>query len=191
MPPKVKRIMTQPIVSAGDSSGRAACMGQGGVIVYGCCSGSLQEAGTRRPGRQGSSRRRLPRCASPLPPALQNLIFRFLQSRQKIQIWLYEQTDLRIEGRIIVSAARRAAAAAAAASLPAAACTHACAFLAAWQSPAHTIQRAKRPYVASRDSTAPRPHSFALPTALLVCVLCLFAQLVCVCVCVLVCVAGV
>ena len=40
-----------------------------------------------------------------LPPAppLQNLIFRFLQSRQKIQIWLFEQTDLRIEGRIIVS----------------------------------------------------------------------------------------
>ena len=30
-----------------------------------------------------------------------NLIFRFLQSRQKIQIWLYEQADLRIEGRII------------------------------------------------------------------------------------------
>ncbi len=34
---------------------------------------------------------------------MQNLIFRFLQSRQKVQIWLYEQTDLRIEGRIIVS----------------------------------------------------------------------------------------
>ena len=32
-----------------------------------------------------------------------NLIFRFLQSRQKVQIWLFEQTDLRIEGRIIVS----------------------------------------------------------------------------------------
>ena len=31
-----------------------------------------------------------------------NLIFRFLQSRQKVQIWLYEQNDLRIEGRIIV-----------------------------------------------------------------------------------------
>lgn len=30
-----------------------------------------------------------------------NLIFRFLQSRQKIQIWLFEQADLRIEGRII------------------------------------------------------------------------------------------
>ena len=36
---------------------------------------------------------------------MQNLIFRFLQSRQKVQIWLYEQTDLRIEGRIIVSKA--------------------------------------------------------------------------------------
>jgi hypothetical protein len=34
--------------------------------------------------------------------AVQNLIFRFLQSRQKVQIWLFEQNDLRIEGRIIV-----------------------------------------------------------------------------------------
>jgi small nuclear ribonucleoprotein E len=30
-----------------------------------------------------------------------NLIFRFLQSRQRISIWLYESADLRIEGRII------------------------------------------------------------------------------------------
>lgn len=30
-----------------------------------------------------------------------NLIFRFLQSKAKIQIWLYDQADLRIEGRII------------------------------------------------------------------------------------------
>ncbi|KAG8461069.1 hypothetical protein KFE25_003638 [Diacronema lutheri] len=30
-----------------------------------------------------------------------NLIFRFLQNKTRIQVWLYEQTDLRIEGRII------------------------------------------------------------------------------------------
>ncbi|EFJ44512.1 hypothetical protein VOLCADRAFT_82766 [Volvox carteri f. nagariensis] len=30
-----------------------------------------------------------------------NLMFRFLQSKQKVQIWLYDQADLRIEGRII------------------------------------------------------------------------------------------
>mmetsp|Transcript_33300 Transcript_33300/g.82938 ORF Transcript_33300/g.82938 Transcript_33300/m.82938 type:complete len:88 (+) Transcript_33300:108-371(+) len=30
-----------------------------------------------------------------------NLIFRFLQNKTKVQIWLYENTDLRIEGRII------------------------------------------------------------------------------------------
>lgn len=30
-----------------------------------------------------------------------NLIFRFLQSKAKIQIWLYDQADLRIEGRIV------------------------------------------------------------------------------------------
>lgn len=31
----------------------------------------------------------------------QNLIFRFLQSQQKIQIWLYDHTDVKIEGRLI------------------------------------------------------------------------------------------
>lgn len=29
------------------------------------------------------------------------MIFRFLQSKQRIQVWLYDQTDMRIEGRII------------------------------------------------------------------------------------------
>jgi small nuclear ribonucleoprotein (snRNP)-like protein len=33
--------------------------------------------------------------------ALQNLIFRFLQSKSRIQFWLFEQKDMRIEGRII------------------------------------------------------------------------------------------
>mmetsp|Transcript_7897 Transcript_7897/g.21580 ORF Transcript_7897/g.21580 Transcript_7897/m.21580 type:complete len:88 (+) Transcript_7897:122-385(+) len=30
-----------------------------------------------------------------------NLIFRFLQNKTRIQVWLYEQTDVRIEGCII------------------------------------------------------------------------------------------
>eukprot|EP00288_Rhodomonas_lens_P015558 CAMPEP_0177713482 /NCGR_PEP_ID=MMETSP0484_2-20121128/12965_1 /TAXON_ID=354590 /ORGANISM="Rhodomonas lens, Strain RHODO" /LENGTH=81 /DNA_ID=CAMNT_0019225379 /DNA_START=240 /DNA_END=485 /DNA_ORIENTATION=- len=30
-----------------------------------------------------------------------NLIFRFLQNKSRIQVWLFEQTDLRIEGQII------------------------------------------------------------------------------------------
>jgi len=30
-----------------------------------------------------------------------NLIFRFLQHRTRVQIWLYEQIDLRLEGRIM------------------------------------------------------------------------------------------
>jgi len=30
-----------------------------------------------------------------------NLIFRYLQNKSRIQIWLFEQTDLRIEGIII------------------------------------------------------------------------------------------
>jgi len=30
-----------------------------------------------------------------------NLIFRFLQNRAPVQVWLYEQTSMRIEGRIV------------------------------------------------------------------------------------------
>ncbi|KXS15109.1 Sm-like ribonucleo protein [Gonapodya prolifera JEL478] len=30
-----------------------------------------------------------------------NLIFKFLQSRQPVHIWLYDQTDMRIEGKIV------------------------------------------------------------------------------------------
>lgn len=69
---KVQRIMTQPIVRA---------------RARGCGAPPSQPALTPR-------RSRLPRP--------QNLIFRFLQSKQRICIWLYENTDLRIEGRIIV-----------------------------------------------------------------------------------------
>ncbi|GAA0176591.1 hypothetical protein Leryth_011374 [Lithospermum erythrorhizon] len=38
-----------------------------------------------------------------------NLIFRFLQSKARIQIWLFEQKDLRIEGRIIFIATNKIA----------------------------------------------------------------------------------
>ncbi|KAL7678354.1 hypothetical protein ACOME3_004582 [Neoechinorhynchus agilis] len=30
-----------------------------------------------------------------------NLIFRFLQNERRVQVWLYEQVNLRIEGRIV------------------------------------------------------------------------------------------
>ncbi|KAI8988690.1 small nuclear ribonucleoprotein-like protein E [Pilobolus umbonatus] len=30
-----------------------------------------------------------------------NLIFRYLQNKSKVQIWLFDKTDLRIEGQII------------------------------------------------------------------------------------------
>ncbi|XP_031247882.1 small nuclear ribonucleoprotein E-like [Pistacia vera] len=50
----------------------------------------------------------MPQCArhgllpfSALSRDLQNLIFRFLQSKTRIQISLFEQKDLRIEGQII------------------------------------------------------------------------------------------
>ncbi len=46
------------------------------------------------------------RLRTPFATPSQNLIFRFLQSKQRIQIWLYENTDTRIEGRIIVRTPR-------------------------------------------------------------------------------------
>lgn len=30
-----------------------------------------------------------------------NQIFRYLQNRSRVQVWLHEQADLRIEGRIL------------------------------------------------------------------------------------------
>ena len=30
-----------------------------------------------------------------------NIIFRLLQHKQRVQLWLYDHTDLRIEGRIV------------------------------------------------------------------------------------------
>jgi len=30
-----------------------------------------------------------------------NLIFRFLQNKTRVQIWLYEQVDMRLEGHIV------------------------------------------------------------------------------------------
>ena len=42
-----------------------------------------------------------------LPPlCIQNLIFRFLQNKSKIKIWLFNNNDLYIEGQIIVSLGR-------------------------------------------------------------------------------------
>lgn len=73
MAPKVKRIMTQPIVR-----GFYAAYHTHTHIQHGLVDHTLLASRT------------------------QNLIFRFLQSRQKIQIWLYDQKDLRIEGRLIV-----------------------------------------------------------------------------------------
>jgi len=48
-----------------------------------------------------AGRAALPCCAAALRRACQNLIFRFLQSKQRISVWLYENTEMRIEGRII------------------------------------------------------------------------------------------
>jgi len=41
-----------------------------------------------------------PKIQKPMTQPI-NLIFRYLQNKSRIQIWLYEQNDVRIEGRII------------------------------------------------------------------------------------------
>ena len=41
------------------------------------------------------------RLSQSLLSFLQNLIFRFLQSQQRVQVWLYDHTDVTIEGRLI------------------------------------------------------------------------------------------
>lgn len=38
-----------------------------------------------------------------LPPLLQNVIFKQLQTGSRVSIWLYDNTEQRIEGKIIVS----------------------------------------------------------------------------------------
>lgn len=38
---------------------------------------------------------------SSLPPLAQNLIFRFLQTRQRVEVWLYAATDIRMRGFIV------------------------------------------------------------------------------------------
>ena len=45
----------------------------------------------------------LPLFAFSYAASLQNLIFRFFTNKSRVQLWLYEQPDLRIEGRIMVS----------------------------------------------------------------------------------------
>ncbi|XP_011845852.1 PREDICTED: small nuclear ribonucleoprotein E isoform X1 [Mandrillus leucophaeus] len=40
-------------------------------------------------------------CIFSLATVVQNLIFRYLQNRSRIQVWLYEQVNMRIEGCII------------------------------------------------------------------------------------------
>lgn len=104
MAPKVKRIMTQPIVSD-----VAPCEAPPPPAAWSrrCSLGPQPlETDPNTPGRGAlcDAACLLPPRAAPSPHArlpLQNLIFRFLQSRQKIQIWLFDHNDMRVEGRLI------------------------------------------------------------------------------------------
>ena len=80
---KVQRIMTQPNVRA-----RSQPLPPAAAAPSACAALPPRPPHAHEP-------------RSPAPPH-QNLIFRFLQSKQRIQIWLFENTEMRIEGRIIV-----------------------------------------------------------------------------------------
>ncbi|XP_065396225.1 small nuclear ribonucleoprotein E isoform X6 [Macaca fascicularis] len=93
---KVQKVMVQPIVSyAGcqDWEVRARIRGakaqtesRPGVAEY-------ESTSHEPPGR--------PRLEESAATVVQNLIFRYLQNRSRIQVWLYEQVNMRIEGCII------------------------------------------------------------------------------------------
>jgi len=82
---RVQKVMTQPIVCA--------------------CSRHPHSAPSHPPLYRAhgvrAAHRRTPCARASRAARAQNLIFRFLQNKTRIQVWLYEQTDLRIEGRII------------------------------------------------------------------------------------------
>ena len=89
---KVQRIMTQPIVRTRTPQLRASLI----CAALRPCLRACRELRSSQPGCA-------PALALTLRPGrrAQNLIFRFLQSKQRCLIWLYENTDTRIEGRII------------------------------------------------------------------------------------------
>ena len=91
MATKVQRIMTQPIVRRPFRTSRPP-----------------RSARARLSSPMRSDARTHPTPLTEPPPtdsspSPQNLIFRFLQTKARIQIWLYENTDTVVEGRIIVS----------------------------------------------------------------------------------------
>ena len=53
------------------------------------------------PSPRAAPHRGSPLTAAFTSPPRSNLIFRFLQNKTRIQIWLFENTELRIEGKII------------------------------------------------------------------------------------------
>lgn len=91
MATKVQRIMTQPIVRRPFRTSRPPR------------SARARLSSPMRP----DARTHPTPLTEPPPtdssPSPQNLIFRFLQTKARIQIWLYENTDTVVEGRIIVS----------------------------------------------------------------------------------------
>ncbi|POI19992.1 hypothetical protein CIB84_016263 [Bambusicola thoracicus] len=91
---KVQKVMVQPIVSFSGRAGRGGA--ERGRGLRGGADGARRVgAALRAPGpyRRG--------VVPVLNAALQNLIFRYLQNRSRIQVWLYEQVNMRIEGCII------------------------------------------------------------------------------------------
>ncbi|KAF9318861.1 hypothetical protein BG003_010476 [Podila horticola] len=111
MSSKVQRIMVQPIVSV-----ISMCLTKTNrsLSVGGKAPRAKIPVTHQRTGQSALARSNLnPRTAMRSHPSLSadgrqrkftgfyNLIFRYLQQRSTVQIWLYEQVETRIEGQII------------------------------------------------------------------------------------------
>ena len=90
-----QKIMTQPIVrAAAVASEQIGAPASSPACSAPCCPGL-----PALPSRNAARHTDFPAASV----ATQNLIFRYLQSKVEVEIWLFEQTDMRIRGRIIVS----------------------------------------------------------------------------------------
>jgi hypothetical protein len=99
MATKVQRIMTQPIVRQPRTR---SVQSHAGTAESSALDSSSRSRVAKRPHQPHAltSRSTISKRLSRSFP--QNLIFRFLQTKARIQIWLFENVDVVMEGRIIV-----------------------------------------------------------------------------------------
>ncbi|KAG0343003.1 hypothetical protein BG000_010140 [Podila horticola] len=98
MSSKVQRIMVQPIVSV-----ISMCLTKTKSVIK-CWRQSTESQDSSDPSTHrtvSTSKEQSQPADSHEVTSVFNLIFRYLQQRSTVQIWLYEQVETRIEGQII------------------------------------------------------------------------------------------